>query len=54
MTISGEQPVLRFLKYWLWDIEKAPDKIGPIGFAIMGVFLAFCIGMLMYHDKVHR
>ncbi len=46
--------MLKFLKYWLWDIDKAPDKIGPIGFAIMGVFLMFCFGMLIYHDALFR
>jgi hypothetical protein len=42
--------MLKFLKYWLWDIEKPPEPVGPIGFAIMGVFLLFCLGMLAYHE----
>lgn len=40
--------MLKFLKYWLWDIDQPPDRIGPIGFAIMGVFLLFCIFMWFY------
>ncbi len=46
--------MLKFLKYWLWDIEKAPDKIGVLGLVVMGVFLLFCAGALIYHDIVFR
>ncbi len=53
-TIGRLAEMLKFLKYWFWDIDEAPHPIGPIGFAIMGIFLLFCIGMLIYHDLVHR
>jgi hypothetical protein len=46
--------VLKFLKYWLWDIDKVPDRIGPIGFAIMGAFLLFCVVVLVFHDMAHK
>jgi uncharacterized integral membrane protein len=42
--------MLKFLKYWFWDIDKAPELIGWIGFAIMGAFLVFCLGVLAYHE----
>lgn len=44
----------KFFKYWLWDIDKAPDKIGIPGLVIMGVFLLFCVGALIYHDVMVR
>lgn len=38
--------MLKFLKYWLWDIDAPPDRIGWPGIAIMGIFLLFCLCML--------
>jgi hypothetical protein len=35
--------MLKFLKYWLWDVDQLPDRIGLIGFAILGIFLLFCM-----------
>lgn len=42
--------VFQFLKYILSAIDEPPNRIGPIGLAIMGVFLLFWVGMLFYHS----
>ena len=44
--------MLKFLKYWFWDIDKAPRPIGPIGFAIMGTFLVFCGVVWLLHTPI--
>lgn len=51
--IGWNGAVFQFLKYILWDIDEPPDRIGPIGLAIMGVFLLFCAAMLFYHSLPH-
>jgi hypothetical protein len=53
VCLDAGRSMLRFLKYWLWDIDEAPDRIGPIGFGIMGAFLLFCAVVLYFHDIRH-
>lgn len=46
--------MLKFIKYMLWDIDEPPDRIGVIGFAIMGAFLLFCAFVWFHHPVAHR
>jgi len=43
--------MLRFLKYWLWDIDEPPSRIGFIGGIILAVFTLFCIVMWVSHGR---
>jgi hypothetical protein len=51
--VGADDQMLRFLKEWFWDIDEAPDRIGPIGFGIMLAFLLFCAAVLYFHDIRH-
>lgn len=46
--------MLQFLKELLWDIDEAPERIGPIGVGIMAAFLLFCAVVLYLHDVRHH
>jgi hypothetical protein len=45
--------MLRLLYELLWEVEQPPDRIGPIGFAIMAAFLLFCGIVLYFHPVPH-
>jgi hypothetical protein len=31
MFLRARRSMLRLLKEWFWDVDEAPDHIGPIG-----------------------
>jgi hypothetical protein len=45
---AGSAVMLKFLYELLLGDEPPPDRIGPVGFAIMGAFLLFCCVVFIY------
>jgi hypothetical protein len=48
--IAYYQVMLKFLRYWLWDIDKPPDRMGFFGYLIIAVFVLFAVWMWFHHS----
>ncbi len=45
--------ILSLLADLFWTIDEPPDRIGLFGFAILAVFLLFCVVVWFVHPAPH-